>query len=263
LVLANADLRGEFLSEARKLQKIDDHPNVVRVVQAGEDDGYGRPYFVMNTAATNRLHSGSKIGKARGPMRSGRETRIPDRRRGSSIHQESLCHRDLKPGNILLVRVGEGADVDQPDFRPKVADLGLASVLDDPDVTTSLLQGPVGTPPTWPRSSAGDSARRSVSERRVMASGAILYEVVSGRRRLLVALTQRDLRITQERSPLASTQRRLPQGVARHEDVVETAMRKEPRYRYGSAAEMADDLKRLADGRPVYGARGPGGHSTS
>jgi len=39
--------------------------------------------------------------------------------------------------------------------------------------------------------------------------------------------------------------------------VVETAMRKEPRYRYGSAAEMADDLKRLADGRPVYGAAWP------
>jgi len=39
LVLANADLRGEFLSEARKLQKIDDHPNVVRVVQAGEMTG--------------------------------------------------------------------------------------------------------------------------------------------------------------------------------------------------------------------------------
>ncbi len=255
LVLGSESLRGEFLREARNLQSIDDHPNIVRVVQAGDDDGEGRPYFVMEYCRDRSLSSwlAERAGR---PVEERWAARLMAQISDGvhRIHQQQLCHRDLKPGNILLVKVGEGGDPDRPDFRPKVADLGLASVLDDPQVTVSIVEGPVGT--------AAYMAPEQVRGRRkeigpasdVYGLGAMLFEVASGRR-AYDSLTRGEIYATlQSDGPSPSLRTACPKASRSMRTVVETAMRKEPRYRYGSAAEMADDLRALADGRPVRGA---------
>jgi tRNA A-37 threonylcarbamoyl transferase component Bud32 len=254
LVLNNPLLQSEFLREARNLQKIEDHPNVVRVVQAGEDDGHGRPYFVMEFCRDRSLASwlhGRKEWRADEKWAARLVAQIADG--VHQIHQHSLCHRDLKPGNILLVRVGEGGDPDRPDFRPKVADFGLASVLDDPEATASLLEGPVGTPAYMAPEQAQGRRGEIGPATDVYGLGAILFEVVSGRRAYsspsrgeIFESLQSDLPSPRLKDACARASRSM-------QTVVETAMRKEPRFRYASAAELSDDLKRLADGRPVRG----------
>ncbi|QEH34857.1 Serine/threonine-protein kinase PrkC [Aquisphaera giovannonii] len=261
MVLASPALRGEFLREARNLQKIDDHPNVVRVVQAGEDDGRGRPYFVMEYCPDHSLASWLR-GRARGWRGDERwaarlVAQVADG--VHRIHQQRLCHRDLKPGNILLVRIGagQGGDPDRPDFRPKVADLGLASFLDDPAATASLSRGPVGTMAYMAPEQARGRRREIGPATDVYGLGAILFEVVAGRRAYASASCGEIFESLQSDVPSPPLKGACPKASRAMCTVVGTAMRKDARYRYATAAEMADDLKRLADGRPVRGATWP------
>ncbi|WP_165246202.1 bifunctional serine/threonine-protein kinase/formylglycine-generating enzyme family protein [Paludisphaera soli] len=256
LVLGSPLLRLEFLREARNLQRIDDHPNVVRVVQAGEDDGAGRPYFVMeycrDRSLASWLQGRPKGWRADEKWAARLMAQVADG--VHRLHQERLCHRDLKPGNILLARVGEGGDGDLPDFRPKIADLGLASFLDDPEASASLREGPVGTvaymAPEQVRGSRKEIGRPSD----VYGLGGVLFEMVAGRRAYASASRGEIFELLQSTLPSPSLREACQRPSRAMCTVVDTAMRKEPGHRYASAAEMADDLKRLADGRPVRGA---------
>jgi serine/threonine protein kinase len=94
-------------------------------------------------------------------------------------HGRGIVHRDLKPGNILMQPSGDT-------FRPRIADFGLAKVLDrsedeGPDLLRSRTGRPMGTPaymsPEQVRSAKHVDARTDV-----FALGCILYELVCGER---------------------------------------------------------------------------------
>lgn len=157
-------------------------------------------------------------------------------------HQCGVVHRDIKPANLLL----------DSDGHVWVTDFGLAQLADGPAVTQTGAA--VGTLRYMsPEQAAGD--RRRLDHRTDVYSLAVtLYEIATGRPAFpadqpAVLLQQ----IAHDDPTLPSTvDSHFPIGL---ETVLFKAMQKEPRERYATAGEFADDLKRFLTGLPILARR--------
>ncbi len=158
-------------------------------------------------------------------------------------HQTGIVHRDVKPGNLLL----------DPRGQLWVTDFGLAQVTGDSGLTaTGELLGTLRY--ASPEQALG---RRGVVDHRsdVYSLGATLYELLT----LRPPFDGRDRhellrQIANDEPPsLRSINPAIPAGL---ETIVLKALRKEPADRYATAQELADDLQRFIEGRPIL-ARPP------
>ena len=95
---ADASFRERFQRESRMAAAID-HPNVIPVYEAGEEDG--RLYLVMRWVAGTDLH---KLLRAEGRLEPLRAALIVNQVAGAldAAHAAGLIHRDVKPANVLL-----------------------------------------------------------------------------------------------------------------------------------------------------------------
>jgi hypothetical protein len=159
-------------------------------------------------------------------------------------HQTGVVHRDIKPGNLLL----------DPRGQLWVTDFGLAQMAGDGGMTvTGEVVGTLRY--ASPEQAVG---RRGVVDHRtdVYSLGATLYELLTLRPPFEGYDRHDLLRQIAEATPPAP--RALNPAVpAALETVVLKALRKEPADRYATAVELADDLQRFLDRRPVL-ARRPG-----
>jgi eukaryotic-like serine/threonine-protein kinase len=157
-------------------------------------------------------------------------------------HQLGIVHRDVKPSNLLLDQRGQ----------LWVTDFGLAQVAGDPGLTVSgELLGTI-------RYASPEQllARRGIVDHRsdVYSLGATLYELLT----LRPPFDERDrnalIRQIADDDPLppCSVDHSIPSEL---ETIVLKTLRKDPADRYGSAQELADDLKRFVDGRPILARR--------
>ena len=89
----------------------------------------------------------------------------------AEAHRQGIVHRDLKPANILLT----------PDGTPKVADFGLAKLLNVESGADADRLGPGHAQLHGPRAGRGQDARTIGPAADVYALGAILYELLTGR----------------------------------------------------------------------------------
>ncbi len=89
-------------------------------------------------------------------------------------HDAGVLHRDLKPGNVLLMRAPGG-------WIPKVTDFGLAKVVEEglgPNTRTGISMGTPGyMPPEQVRNSASVDTRTDI-----FALGSVLYEMIAGKK---------------------------------------------------------------------------------
>jgi len=161
-----------------------------------------------------------------------------------ALHQAGVVHRDLKPANVLL----------SPSGTPVVADLGLATRPGDGGLLTS--RSGAGTPfyrsPEQVRELKDLDARSDV-----FSLGVTVYEVLTGRRPFEAASTQEVNRLILERDPTPLRQVRsdVPADL---ETICLHALEKDPARRYPDAAELAADLRRFLDHRPIHArAAGP------
>jgi eukaryotic-like serine/threonine-protein kinase len=159
-------------------------------------------------------------------------------------HHRGIIHRDLKPANILVTDAG----------APKVLDFGIARAEHDARLTgVQTIEGEVlGTVSYMsPEQISGDVAALDTRSD-VYALGVILYEVIA--ERPPYELDRKSLaeaaRIIQDATPtrLSFGTRAVAGDV---ETIVAKALEKEKERRYGSAAELAEDIRRFLRDEPI------------
>ena len=233
--------RKRWLSEARCGTRVC-HPNVVQLHDADEADGW--LYLVLEFVS-----GGSLKDRLDGPLpaRAAAELMIPVAAAMTAVHAAGLLHLDLKPSNILL---DSALDASWKDASPKVADFGIARPLADPGTSSASVAGPWGTPSYMaPEQVAGDRAVLGPATD-VYALGAILYELLTGRPSFQGVSTLETLDQVRRQQPVPP--RRLNPTIPRDlETIALKCLEKIPSRRYASAEEMADDLRRWLDGKPI------------
>src|SRR5262249_40640600 len=131
---------------------------------------------------------------------------------------------------------------------PKIADFGLARTLDDSTMTKSGAV--VGTPSYMAPEQAAGESKQVGPLADVYALGAVLYECITGRPPFKAATTLETLLQVQPQDPLPPPQ--LQPGVPRDlATICLHCLHKDPRHRYATAQEPADDLRRFLDGEPI------------
>jgi len=154
-------------------------------------------------------------------------------------HSRNVVHRDLKPANVLIT----GDDI------PKVTDFGLARQLDIEGGQTHT-NAVMGTPSYMAPEQASGQAHAAGPPADVYALGAILYACLTGQPPFKAPTALETMERVRSREPVPPS--RLRKEVPRDlETICLKCLAKEPHRRYASAAEMADDLRRFREGRPV------------
>jgi serine/threonine protein kinase len=234
-----AELRERFLVEGRAAARLD-HPGIARVYELGESGG--QLYAVLEY-----LPGGSLARRLRGRTLPAREAAALGEALARAVgvaHHAGIVHRDLKPANILLDAEG----------RPKVADFGLAKLLDDDGRTRT--HAVLGTPSYMAPEQAWGRSRAAGPATDVYALGALLYEFLTGRppfRGMTLAETLEMIRLHDVVPP-----RRLQPDLPRDlEAICLKCLEKDPPRRYSDASALADDLHCFLDHEPTR-ARPPG-----
>jgi eukaryotic-like serine/threonine-protein kinase len=220
-----------FRSEARAVARLS-HPNIVMVIDRGEDAG--RQYIVFeHVDGENLKELVQRTGRL--PVRRAVELALAVADGLAFAHQEGLVHRDVKPQNVLLSREGE----------VKVTDFGIARSL---EVERGVTQtGTVlGTGEYLaPEQASGKPVSPATD---VYSLGVVLWEMLAGEvpfdGQNFVAVALRHVN-----EPLPSLRELRPDVSSRLAAAVERALAKDPAHRFPSMAALAKELRAcLAEG---------------
>ncbi len=246
-----------------------DHPHIARLLDGGTTED-GLPYFVMEYIEGQPLYRHCDA----------HQFGIAERLRLFQLicdavhfaHQNLVVHRDIKPSNILVT----------PDGAPHLLDFGIAKLLSpepgadtiDATGTAARLMTPEYASPEQVR---GERARPASD---VYSLGTVLYELLTGHRPLRLrsrAMYEIARVICEEEPELPSASLTRTDNLAGDAATLEAiyqargaspedlrrelagdldrialkALRKDPRQRYQSAAELREDITRHLEGRPV------------
>ena len=231
---ANAVMLGRFRAEAEVVAKLQ-HPNIVQVYEIGTTQGC--PYLSLEFLAGGSL--AEKL--AHQPLSFAEAATLVGTLALAiqAAHDAGIIHRDLKPANILFTADG----------RPKIADFGLAKQLAGSQVATQT--GDImGTPAYMAPEQASGVTKNIGPSCDVYALGAILYELLSGgppfRGRDPVETVLQVL--SQEPISLRRIAIKTPRDL---ETICHKCLQKQPAKRYTTARDLADDLARYLERRPI------------
>jgi formylglycine-generating enzyme required for sulfatase activity len=222
-------------SEAEALARLQ-HPDIVQIFELGECDGL--PFLALEY-----VPGGSLAGKLAGtPQPADQAAALVQRlaRAMHAAHQCGVLHRDLKPDNILLTADGS----------PKIGDFGLAKRLDGQTGLTAT--GAILGTPSYMAPEQAEARDREVGVTAdVYALGAVLYELLTGRPPFKAGNPLNTIRQVIEQEPVPPCA--LEPGVPRDlETICLECLQKEPSRRYSTSGELADDLQRFLEHRPIH-----------
>jgi eukaryotic-like serine/threonine-protein kinase len=250
-VLAAPDVRVRFLREAEAASRLD-HPHIVPVFEVGAE---GPICFIASAYCEGPTLAHWLRGQtALIPVRMAARLVAVLSRAVEHAHARGTLHRDLKPGNILLQPLNEspslsGSACRDLGFFPRICDFGLAKLLDQ--VSQETRTGvPIGSPQYMAPEQAGGRLREHGPATDIYALGVVLYELLTGRPPHRGETDLETLRLVSDQDP--ASPRALRPGLPRDlETITLKCLEKRPARRYSGAAELAGDLERFLDGRPV------------
>jgi eukaryotic-like serine/threonine-protein kinase len=238
-----------FEREARTISSLS-HPHICQLYDVGEQQGVR--YLVMELLEGETLADRLK----RGPLPLDQVLRY-----GAEIaegldaaHRCGVVHRDLKPGNIMLTKAGA-----------KLMDFGLAKGMAATKQVSVELTATMTTPRATPLTQQGTivgtfqymapeqvEGKEADGRSDIFSLGAVLYEMTSGKRafegKTLVSVAAAILE--KEPEPIRTAQPGTPLAL---EHVVKKCLAKEPDSRWQSAADLASELKWIAESGSAVG----------
>jgi serine/threonine protein kinase/tetratricopeptide (TPR) repeat protein len=224
--------------EAEAAAKLN-HPGIVPIYEVGERDG--TYYFSMRFVEGDCLDEAISRGSI--SVREAAELIAKVARTVHYAHEHGILHRDIKPGNILLDANGE----------PHLTDFGLARLVEHGSTVTGSLEV-MGTPSYMaPEQAVGNNAgvNRATD---VYGLGAVLYELLTGHPPFAGGTTYETIHLLLDSEPRQPRlwNRKIDRDLSA---VCLKCLEKNPRYRYSSALELAEDLERWLWHEPIRAKR--------
>ncbi|MGH9521277.1 MAG: protein kinase domain-containing protein [Terriglobales bacterium] len=235
---SDADRLRRFEQEARAAAALND-PNILAIYDLGTQPN-GSPYIVSELLEGETLRDRLRSGSL--PLRKATEYAAQVARGLAAAHDKHIVHRDLKPENIFLTKDG----------RAKILDFGLAKLTEyNPDEARTSAPTEGGTTPGMVLGTIGYMAPEQVRGQQtdhrcdIFAFGAILYEMLSGKRAFRGDTTADTMSAILKDDPpdLTETNRSVPPGVER---IVRHCLEKNPEERFQSARDIAFGLEALS-----------------
>ncbi len=227
-----------FQQEARAAAALN-HPNILAVHQMGTHEG--APYLVSELLEGSTLREQLVRGPL--PVRKAVDYGVQIARGLAAAHEKGIAHRDLKPENLFVIKDG----------RVKILDFGLAKLTqaEKPSEHTAPTMG-AETEPGVVMGTVGYMSPEQVGGRPadyhadIFAFGAILYEMLSGRRAFQKPTSAETMSAILNEEPPGISQilPNLPPALAR---VVHRCLEKNPEQRFQSASDLAFALEALSD----------------
>jgi non-specific serine/threonine protein kinase/serine/threonine-protein kinase len=235
------------------------HPNIAHLLDAGTTED-GLPYFAMeyvqgtpitdfcdgrNLGVSARLALFLKVCAA-----------------VQFAHRNLIVHRDIKPGNIFVTEDGE----------PKLLDFGIAKLLtpDAADIALTINDRQRLTPGYASPEQVRGEAVTTASD--VYSLGALLYELLTAQTphrfssphpsetEMLRVIAEGELPAASSVAVKPDMRRELRGDL---DNILASALRKEPERRYSGVAALTDDLRRFLEGRTVRAHKDTFGYRAS
>ena len=230
--IGGPELDGQFRKERQILAQLE-HPNIARLLDGGTTAD-GGPYLVMEYV------DGTPIDRFAGEHRLTRAERLRLFLQVCDAvqyaHRNLVVHRDLKPANILVTADG----------TPKLLDFGIARLLDQEPAGNTLA---AMTPEyASPEQMLGHAISTSSD---VYSLGVLLCVVLTGRLpyRTGTASPAQLLKAICEQEPVWERDGPI---VGDLDCIIRKALAKDPDHRYLSVEQLAGDLRRFLECRPVH-----------
>ncbi len=244
---SNLEHRQRFEREARAISSLQ-HPNICALHDVGSENGVD--YLVMEHLEGETL--AQRLFRGALPTEQVLKIGMEMADALDKAHRHGVVHRDLKPGNVILTKSGA-----------KLLDFGLAkpaAVSVGSGTVSIAVTAPSPVSPASPVTEQGvvvgtfqymapeqiqgkDADPRSD----IFSLGAVLYEMTTGKRAFegKSQLSVASAILEREPEPLTSSQ---PLAPAALQHVVNTCLAKDPEERWQSAADVARELKWIAEG---------------
>ena len=240
-----------FEQEAQAAAALD-HPNILAVFQMGTHDG--TPYLVSELLEGATLRE--ELRHKQLPVRKVVDYGVQTARGLSAAHERGIVHRDLKPENLFITRDG----------RVKILDFGLAKLTVSRAADSISGIPTAGTEPGVVMGTVGYMAPEQVHGSKVdhradiFAFGAILYEMLTGRRAFQKPTSAETMTAILNEDPIDFSQfaERISPGLQR---IVRRCLEKNPEQRFQSASDLGFALEALSDSGSTSVAAVPATHS--
>jgi len=229
--------RQRLLREAQTAATLD-HPNICAIYEVGQEGGHSfivLQYIEGETLATKFKHQQPDLREAMAIA-----AQVADAL--SEAHARGIIHRDIKPDNIMLTTRGQ----------VKVLDFGLAKVLRDPGIlendaqTGSMLSIPGMLMGTVPYMSPEQLRGEDLDGRSdIFSFGAVLYEMLSGRRPFEAKSTAEVISAILTAEPLPIRRNSLGDVGSGEERLVRKCLEKDAGLRYQAMGDLITDLEQI------------------
>jgi eukaryotic-like serine/threonine-protein kinase len=234
-----------FRREARTVAQLS-HPNVVAVIDAGEDGGF--PYIVFEYVEGETLKQRiDRLGRL--PVDEAVAYAIEIGRGLAAAHSRRMVHRDVKPQNVLI----------DSDGRAKVTDFGIARTLEESDGLTKTGRVLGTTDYVAPEQAMGHGVD---SRSDIYSLGVLLWEMLVGdvpfRAETVVGVAMKHVN-----EQLPDIQQARPETSSALAAVIERATSKEPSKRYEDMGAFLGDLEGALEVEVARSGGGTSGQATS